>query len=465
MLKQLSEHLTRLITQPKDELSRGQRALRYLIDLVRHCARQLAQDRAEEMAAALTYRTIFSLIPLVVLGLVVFRIFGGFEEMQTNLQLRLYDFFGVPEITYGEEPAANGAAELAANDRQVTKEEFRAGIRNAMDGLVAQVMKLNFASIGAIGVLLFIYAAMALAFSVEYDFNIIFDSPRGRPWHLRIPIYWSIITLGSGLLALSLYWSGELVRWMEDHVAYAPVLVVFSRLLALLASWVLLFLLYSLMPNTLVKLKPALVGSLIAAVLWETGKMGFQAYVRHALPYSALYGSLGLIPLFLFWIYISWLIVLFGLELACVMQVMHGKVPTKKEDEPTPRIPGDPQWFLPMLTRIGQEFQRGKTIGRQQLAEELELSSRVVNEFGSELEAAGIIHRITSDESGDARYTLARPPEAIRVTDVLELGYQLSWNHHRQGKWPYIEELHRAECEAAKNATLAELILASGRKS
>jgi membrane protein len=479
----------RLVTQPQHELQGAQRKLRYLIDLTRHCARELYHDRAEQMAAALTYRTIFSLIPLFVLGLVVFRMFGGLQDVQSAVQPQVYGFFGVPEVQYAEDDVLPGEkvvievpdpkqaieeqeaeqADRAAGiqpppqDKQVEDEEHRqvrASIQKALTELTAKVANLDFASLGVVGVLLFIYAGMALAVAVEQDFNIIFGSPAGRAWHLRLAIYWSILTLGSGLLALSLYATGQIVQGVAAVGVYRPLVWILSRLLAMLASWVLLFLLYSLMPNTKVYKRPALIGSLIAAILWESGKIGFQAYVMRALPYSALYGSLGLIPVFLFWVYVSWLIVLFGLELTYTLQVMHGKVPAKSEEQRLD-LPGDPEWFIPMLTQIGQAFAEGKTIGRQQLSEQLGLPSRVVNEFGKQLEKAGLIHCVVSNGDGDTGYTLARPPEKIAIATILDIGKQLSLRQHNRADgvgWSYLDHLYETMRTAAADMTLSGLI-------
>lgn len=481
--------IRRIATHPKHELKGAQRRLRYLMDLTRHCTRELLHDRAEQMAAALAYRTIFALVPLFVLGLVMFRLFGGFEDVQSGVQKQLYEFFGVPEVAYVDENFLPGervlvevpepseaierereqqgreAAGLPPSDRDALADkdderQVRISIQRALTELTAKVANLNFASLGIIGVMLFFYAGMMLAVAVEQDCNTIFNSPSGRPWHLRLAIYWSIVTLGSGLLALSLYVSGQLVAWVAHFTVPYWVVWTISRLLALLASWILLFLLYSLMPNTKVRKRPALIGSFTAALLWEAGKIGFQVYVSRALPYSALYGSLGLIPLFLFWIYVSWLIMLFGLELTYTLQVMHGRVPEAAE-EPQMELPGDPEWLIPILADIGRAFYKGETVGRQQLSERLGLPTRVVNEYGSQLQKAGIIHCVEATIGSDVSYTLARPPEQIAVADVLELGKQLSMRPHEPAfdvDWLYLDKLHEAELAAAGDATIASLI-------
>src|SRR5690606_5390189 len=134
----------------------------------------------------------------------------------------------------------------------------------------------------------------------------------GRSILQRVVTYWTVITLGPLLLLVSLYVAGQIVEWARPIPVVGSLLVFAGRFTALGASWILLLVLYTLMPNTNVAVKPAVIGSFVGAVLWEIGKWGFGLYVSRALPYSALYGSLGLIPLFLFWVYITWVVVLFG---------------------------------------------------------------------------------------------------------------------------------------------------------
>src|SRR6056297_3124715 len=92
------DYVVDAVHRPREELSRRQHQLRFGWELAVHCGRQLNRHRAEGMAAELTYRTIFALIPVVVLGLVMFRIVGGLEEVQAKVETQLYSFFGVPEI-------------------------------------------------------------------------------------------------------------------------------------------------------------------------------------------------------------------------------------------------------------------------------------------------------------------------------------------------------------------------------
>ena len=347
MIKRFAQYLSDAVLRPRAELTRRQRQVRHAWELVAHCWRVLRRHRAVGMAAELTYRTIFSLIHLVVLGLITFRVFGGLNEIESRVEEQMYSFFGVPDIpdvAYrdnresddsesgisegtdesrpmdGNLPEPDDLAELESvinsitsdteegaapppNDDRLSPEtdrrQVQASIRWALHELTEKVANIDFASIGVVGLLLFIYAAIALSDSVENVFNLIFEAPSERPIHLRIAIHWSIITLGSGLLAISLYTSGRLVDYVGTTTGLS-ITNYMNHVLALISSWVLLFLLYALMPNTTVSVRAAAIGSLVAAALWEFAKFGFQIYVSKAVPYSALYGSLGLIQLFLF---------------------------------------------------------------------------------------------------------------------------------------------------------------------
>src|SRR6056297_1407723 len=105
-MPRLIQYLADSVRRPREQLSRGQHFLRHAWDVTVHCWKQLQYHRAEGMAAELSYRTIFALIPVVVLGLVMFRIFGGLSEVQNQVENQLYSFFGVPDIPLGyEEPA------------------------------------------------------------------------------------------------------------------------------------------------------------------------------------------------------------------------------------------------------------------------------------------------------------------------------------------------------------------------
>ncbi|MCC7191748.1 MAG: YihY family inner membrane protein [Phycisphaeraceae bacterium] len=486
--------------------------LRYLYDFTRHCIGELRHDSADQMAASLTYRTIFSLVPMFVLALIVFRGFGGFDTQKAaqDLQGRILAWSGLSSITYDENdhspdtPAATHSAtspELTAPvsthpaahpslDTAEEKKGAREGVQIILSRLTDQVSNVSLKSIGAIGLVLFIWAAIGLAISLESSFNTIYNAPRGRPWHLRVTIYWAAITLGPVLLFVSLYLSQKFNLTVESlrststlssssgtdsnsFIVYVgavltTALKLLSRCTALLASWLLLFLLYRLMPNTKVRWRPALMGSFVAAILWEAGKVLFQLYVRKAVPYSAIYGSLGLVPLFLFWIYITWLIVLFGLVLSYTLQVMKSGNFKYAAAHAQHDHFYDPRWLIPMMGVIGRAFVDGRTVTREQVAHDLTLPARVVAGLAESLEGAGLIHSTQLRGDGDVGYVLAMPPEKIPVTRLLDLSRtiamqtqvdeQSSADRNKIPGWSLLDDLSMAQQVKAGDATLANLL-------
>jgi hypothetical protein len=92
-LVRLESYLEWLITHPVAELNRAQRSLRFAVDLVRHCSRELRENDAAQIAAALTYRTIFGLVPLLMVSMLAFRLFGDMETAARHLQTAAYAFF------------------------------------------------------------------------------------------------------------------------------------------------------------------------------------------------------------------------------------------------------------------------------------------------------------------------------------------------------------------------------------
>ncbi|GAA5507768.1 YihY/virulence factor BrkB family protein [Novipirellula caenicola] len=521
-MRSLFKYIVDAVRQPREELTRHQESVRYAFDLTAHCWRQLVHYRAEGMAAELTYRTIFSLIPVVVLGLVMFRIVGGLEEVQQKVEDQVYSFFGVPYIPedyidrepeQDEEPLMDSDASEGQSDfslsspamspstpavvqettsdspaQQVaepsellsetvagsetedlssdpesdaeSRRQARAGIRKALHEATTKIAELDFASIGVIGLVLFIYAAIALANATESIFNLIFEASTHRPVHIRVAIHWSIITLGSGLLAISLYLSGQAVDWFGTLGANQKMVVIASHALSLIASWALLFLLYALMPNTHVSVRAAAIGSFVGALLWQAAKTGFQFYVATALPYSALYGALGLIPLFLFWIYLTWLIFLFGLILTRTLQMMRGRRSAKWIDaDDETALHGDPDWMLPMMVEVAEAFEAGKTLDFQQLSTQLGLNGNHAREMAERLVDAKLLRRVTqgNDDDEDDSLTLGRPAHQIEIQEILTLAHH-SRSISRHRAWVALREIQQAQHDAMAGRTLASLM-------
>jgi len=444
LVDRVHRYLQWLIAHPVTELSRAQRYLRFVVDLVRHCSRELEQDRAGQMAAALTYRTIFSLVPLLMVSMLAFRMFGDMEAAFTQLQGAAYGFFDFG-VEGGRPEAAALKQELDDRLRQITLE----------------VAGLRFEGIGAVGAVLLIWAALGLLISLEQSANTVYRAPQGRGWLLRIVIYWTVLTLGPLLVFTGLWLARQSFASVEAVPVLGPLLLSLRRWGVLVSSWLFLLLLYKLMPNTHVRKRPALVGSFVAALLWQLSKWGFGLYVSQALPYMKLYGAIGLIPLFLFWVYLNWLITLFGLELAFTLQAMKGRDFERLEQRHGYLQASNPHWLIPMMAAIAKAFAQGRAVGRQDLADELRVPLSAVAELADKLEEAGLIHQVRRRGTEDLELTLARAPDAIPLGSLLDLAARLTVGpdtDRREPGWEFLGALQRAAAGAAGERTLASLV-------
>jgi len=179
---------------------------------------------------------------------------------------------------------------------------------------------LNTGSLTLISVPLIIWAALALLSKIEKAFNSIWHTERGRGFVKRIINYWAVLTLGPLLIVAGCY----LAKQYADLEGLGSSIPYISRIGGVLLSYLLtalvFFLLYFVLPNTKVRAQAAIWGAAVAALIWTPAKWGFDQYVTEFIPYSKVYGVVGLVPLAVFWVFITWLIVLFGLQVTYTTQ-------------------------------------------------------------------------------------------------------------------------------------------------
>lgn len=441
--------LRRLVTQPGGEMTRWQRGLRFFVDLVRHCASELRHDKAGQMAAALTYHTLFSMLPTIVLAMVVLHAFVTKEHQQQFTET-------VVELIM---PEAQLSETIAEKDR----DEFyraRAALEENIAGLTQRVSEFNVGGIGMVGLLVFIWGATALLETVERNFNTIFAAPSGRPWYFRLPMYYTIITLAPLVLVIAQVIQAKMFGLLQSDPwtawATAPAAIV----LPLFAMWLLFFLLYILVPNTTVPKHSAAVGAFVAALAWFAAKEAFRFYVSHA-AVASFYAGLAVLPLFLFWLWLSWVMVLFGLELTYTLSAMQGRrLKSEAHKEHEDQVI-DPAWMVPLAVRIADAFRKGQTRSIEDLANAMNLTRRAIRKMIDALIESQIVLRVQMGPDVLDRFSLARPADAITVEEVLNAGEKLLPMRRPADEqafaWKFVKELHELSHSHAANITLADL--------
>jgi membrane protein len=216
---------------------------------------------------------------------------------------------------------------------------------------------------------------------------------------------------------------------------------------------------YTTVPNTRVKLHAALAGAFVAAVAWEAGKWGFTQYVRYSASdsYARLYGSIALVPLFLLWVYFTWLITLFGLQVAYQLQHVQKHTVARPVEEIEPIIV-DPSAIMSIAGLLAERFQAGEPATAQEVAVRLAIQKPIATRMLDTLVTSSLAHKI--DRGTDEKaYALARPPERIDAEELLRVGEGLAGAEHPDH---LSGALRRTRSDFVHGKTLAALIATNG---
>lgn len=441
------------------------------ITTMRSAAADAQKSRLPQMAAALAYRTIFGLIPVLVVALAAVTYFASKDDVRTVVEMSL-EYSGLSAIAVKPEqvgppaPATEGAELSEDLSGRHESPAAAGGTPAAVDQwitkLINDISSVSLKAIGLAGAVMLIYAAMAMLVEVERAFNQIYRVPRGRSWVRRIMQYWTLLTLGP-IALIATFWVGQKFMGEARNLASQGGIELGSGTVTMTAigyastvaiSTTFFFIAYISVPNTKVRLRPAIVGALAAALLWEAGKWGFTQYLSYFGGTAKLYGALALLPLFLLWVYFTWLIVLFGLQIAYELQ--HGRAKTRAQpiSDIGPTMV-DPAAAIVVLSAIARGFEAGKTLDAPTIAKGIRMQEPVVRLVVSRLAERGLLHRIDGEaDDAEPSYTLARSPGTIRVAEVLELGYELAGSTEPDDA---IQRLHRVQIETVGDQTLASI--------
>ena len=441
MKKLMPAWLKDLLTAPTATLSRWQYAVRYFLELCRHGARQLREDRANQMAAALAFRTLFGLIPVIIIVMLVFRAFGGADQFADLVSELL---------------TAAKLHDVAGPDESATLAAWAAQIIHDLDANISG------RTIGIIGLLVFSWAAIGLLSTIERSFNTICRAPQHRGLARRIPLYWTSITIGPALLYLSFQFRGRFVDWIESAGWGAPIAAAIGLATSFFSVWLFLICLYTLMPHTRVRLPTAAAGAAVATLLWMAATHVFGWYLtssfsKESSAFMILYGTLGLIPLFLFWVYFLWLVVLYGLELSVLLQVVGGRMEKGRPLRGDRPALLDPASVVPLVRVIAERFETGEPTCAEDIAVALRLHSETVEALLTAVADAGVLHRV--ERAGKTAYTLARPPGAIHTGELLKIAQRLACDFamERSPATAWVERFREAQLKLALHRPIAEL--------
>jgi len=394
--------LTKILTTPTEQLGKASSFLVFQVKLWWHCARLLGKNRAGQQAAALSYNTIFGLVPLAVVALLIFRMFPAYEGVGEKVKGLVYEQLHLSTIEYPDPADPNGSIRLTDH----------------LDKIVGRVFTgLHEGKIALLSVLIIVWAALALLLTIERSFNSIWHVGRSRSFLNRIINYWALLTLGPLLLGVGIYITTKYAIIMSIQ---KTVLHIAPFILSYLVATVAFFLLYYILPNTRVKAKAAIFGAAVAALVWSFAKWGFGLYVTKLIPYSQVYGVLGLIPLGIFWIFITWLIVLFGLQLTFTTQHLKNldaaEIAAAKRTEQC--FIANDLTAINIAKEVSTAFEkRNAPLAAEVICSKLDMPAEFCEKVLDHLVAGGILIKTSEPKVG---FAPAQDPAHVNLSDIAE---------------------------------------------
>lgn len=257
-----------------------------LIRFIRFVFKGFVEKKCFDTANALSYTTLLSVVPFFALMFAGFSSFPVFKDIMYELEVFIFSNF-IP----------------ASSDI----------IREHLMSFVGQTSKLTI-----IGLFSLLLIALLLMWKIDQSLNNIWSSSKKRDYIKTLLTYWAVLTLGPVLIGLSLMATSYLTSLpiITDTAEIIGLKIYLLQFVALFFTLTAFTLTYLIVPNTRVNIKHALIGGLLATLLFELSKQGFAWYVSKNDTYQNIYGALSTIPIFLIWIYISWVIILLGAMIA-----------------------------------------------------------------------------------------------------------------------------------------------------
>lgn len=358
------------------------------------------------MSAALSFRTIFALVPALVLAVLVLKSVGVLEDSKQTLR-RFLEGSGFTQIAVIE--SEEGAAETGPDAEKIVN------VADEIERIVGRVeSKLTFRRVGPVGVVLLIWTALSLLTTMERSLNRIFGAHRARPLGRRLLLYWSVLTLGPLVVLAAAYSGRQVAHTFQAAPGVSWILAAAGWGGPVLVGILVLAAVYKLLPHTAVRYRAAVGGAVIVAPLWLTAKWGFAVYVTKLVGTGNLYGALGLLPLFLVWVNLSWLIFLFGAQLAHTAAHLSSLYAAERSEQAAL----DPSDLLAAAIAVAEPFVHGHGPAElNRIADRLHLPSESVQLLLEWLVSAKVVCSVGSGT--DVAYVPARPPERIPLLELL----------------------------------------------
>jgi membrane protein len=432
------------IWSERPEQSRWRRYLVQVLRLVWAVSRDLAEGQLTLRAMSLVYTTLLSLVPLLAIAFSMLKGFGLHNQI---------------------EPLLQNAFEPLGERRDEVVERIIAFVDNVQVGVL-----------GTVGFILLFYTTLSLLQKIEQAFTEVWQTTGARSFTERFRDYLTVIIVGPLLVFVAVGLSVTLMSepWMQAVSSIRPLgwfIDFLGWMLPIVVAVVAFTFFYLYVPNTRVRWLPALTGGLVAGVLWNGLGWLFAGFVAHATRYTAIYSGFATPILFMIWLYVGWLIMLIGANIAFYRQHPEYLAGRRLADDLS--ASDRERLALRALCVIGERFYGAQTPpDSQHIARLLRVPEQTVQQLLTPLEETGLLASTATAHGG---YLPACPWEQASVYEVLQTLHEssntpssvrASFERHRSAADRAIEamlkERERASRIALDGLSLKQLVTGTG---
>jgi membrane protein len=384
-------------------------------------------------ASALTYVTLLSIVPLLALMFAMLKGLG----VQNALEPVILEH-------------------LAIGSEQVISE------------VVRYINNTNVGRLGTFGLVFLVFATLTLLSNIEKSFNHVWGVKETRPLFRRFADYFSVVVIGPIFILVAISMTTTLqsqgvVRRLLETVYVGHFVYFLFQVIPYVFMWIAFAGLYIFMPNIKVSPKAALVGGIFGGTIWQLCQWGYVHFQFGVARYNAIYGTMAALPILMVWLYLSWVIVLMGLEVTYASQNLR----TIQRE-----IQGDQMNFasreliaLTMLAVVSETFYRGERPWNwERISVELELPPRLTKLVLTDLVRLGFLSQVDAG-AGETAYQPARALETVPIDQVLRafredgISYtKLRPTPEREAVLAIEERIRSAQQQALADTTMDHLV-------
>lgn len=389
--------------------------------------RDIASGQLNLRAMSLVYTTLLSIVPLIAVSFSALKAFGVHEEIQPHL----YGFL---------EPLGPKGVEIT-------------------DYIMNLVNNVNSNVLGTIGFIFSIYFAISMVQKVEDSFNYVWYVSKSRSFATRLVEYSTVLIVGAIAVGLAVkalveFSKEKLVVEMQENVVLAPVFGLTDRLMPYLITIGIFTVLYKFMPNTFVRLRSAIVGGVAGGFLWATTATVFTSIIATSSNRQAIYASLAVAISALIWLYLNWVILLIGSQIAFYYQnpayLRIGRREPRLSNEMRERV------ALNIMYLVGKEHRNpGAGVDLRSISRTLHIPSITLGPIAMGLEAKGLL--ATNEQE---QLLPGKEMSRIKLADILEVvRVEGETGSYRDPTWDGAVDELGASIDGAVQSILAEKTL------